>query len=128
MVYDMKESAQILKVSCKTINRAVADGRLKCHRIGAALRFTKADLENFFGAPLFSDREKPDHPENRGIIPGEIIKRLEAEISGISHGVVSLTVHLRDKRPRFVIAREQSFMPETFPKEMSDYEKTTEKV
>jgi hypothetical protein len=51
--------------------------------------------------------------ENRGIIPPDIIKTLESEIEGISHGTVSLVIHIRDSRPRFVVGRERSFLPET---------------
>jgi hypothetical protein len=46
-------------------------------------------------------------------IPPEVLKLLEAEIAGISHGSVTLTIHLRDGRPRFVISRERSFLTDT---------------
>jgi hypothetical protein len=46
-------------------------------------------------------------------IPPEILKLLEAEIAGISHGSVTLTIHLRDSHPRFVISRERSLLPDT---------------
>jgi hypothetical protein len=39
---------------------------------------------------------------------------LETETSGISHGSVTLTIHLRDYRPRFVISRERSLLPDLF--------------
>jgi hypothetical protein len=47
------------------------------------------------------------------IIPVEILKLFETAIAGISHGSVTLTVHLRDGNPRFVIGRERSLMPDT---------------
>jgi hypothetical protein len=47
-------------------------------------------------------------------IPPEIIKLVEAEIQGLSHGSVTLTIHLRDYRPRFVIGRERSLLPDLF--------------
>jgi hypothetical protein len=43
-------------------------------------------------------------------IPPDVIKIFETEINGISHGTVSLTVHLRDNHPRFVIGRERSIL------------------
>jgi hypothetical protein len=46
-------------------------------------------------------------------IPPDVLKILETEIDGISHGTVSLTIHIRDSRPRFVIGQERSFFPET---------------
>jgi excisionase family DNA binding protein len=110
MLYSKKEAAQILKVCMKTVERALAEGRLNCRRIGSVIRFTKDDLEQFIGGRIFADTEKPDTPESRGALPPEIIKTFENELSGISHGSVTLTVHLRDGRPRFVIGREQSFL------------------
>jgi hypothetical protein len=46
-------------------------------------------------------------------IPPDIIKMLESETAGISHGSVTLTIHLRDYRPRFVISRERSLLADT---------------
>jgi hypothetical protein len=44
-------------------------------------------------------------------IPPEIIRLLEREIEGISHGSVTLTVHLRDGCYRFSVGWEQSLLP-----------------
>jgi hypothetical protein len=52
-------------------------------------------------------------------IPPDVIKILEAEIDGISHGEVSLTIHLRDYHPRYTICRERSFLPDTLVKGVS---------
>jgi hypothetical protein len=111
MLYDIKAAMQILQVCRKTIERAINEDRLKCRRIGGMIRFTQHDLEQFVGAPLFNAVEPPK--ENEGVIPPEIIKTLEAEIAGVKHGLVNLTVHLRDNRPRFVIGRERSYLPDT---------------
>jgi excisionase family DNA binding protein len=109
MLYNKKDAAQILKVSTKTIENMLADGRLKCRRIGTCIRFTKDDLESFIGGRIFADAEKPNTTEGGRIIPGRIIETFERELDGISHGSVTLTVFLRDGHPRFVIGREQSF-------------------
>jgi hypothetical protein len=45
-------------------------------------------------------------------IPPDVLKILETETDGISYGIVSLTIHIRDNRPRFVIGRERSFFPD----------------
>ena len=113
MLYDKKEAARILNVSIKSVDRAVTGGKLKCRRIGAAIRFTGDDLERYVGAPLFADREKPATPEGGQIIPSGIIKTVEKELDGMSHGTVSLVIHVRDGHPRFVVGRERSFMPDT---------------
>jgi excisionase family DNA binding protein len=114
MLYSITEACQILNVCRKTVDRALRDGRLKCRHIGSSIRFTRGDLENFVGAPIFGDTERP---ESRGSLPLEIIKTLETEIEGVKHGTVSLTVHIRDHRHRFVIGRERSFLPEAFIQE-----------
>jgi hypothetical protein len=49
-------------------------------------------------------------------LPPDVIKILESEIDGIIHGTVTLTIHLRDNHPRFVIGRERSFLPDTLSK------------
>jgi excisionase family DNA binding protein len=112
MLYNIKEACQILNVCRKTVDRALKDGTLKSRRIGPSIRFSRADLENYAGGPIFWDIEKPDTPESRGAIPPEIIKTLETEIEGVKHGTVSLTVYIRDHRPRFVVGRERSFFPD----------------
>ena len=53
-------------------------------------------------------------------IPPDIIKILESEIDGISHGTVSLIVHLRDGYPRYTIGRERSFLPDALTRGVSD--------
>jgi excisionase family DNA binding protein len=108
MLYKKKEAYKLLNIGERSIDRAVIDGRLKCRRIGTAIRFTRDDLEQFVGGRLFADAEKPPTPE--GLIPSGIVAAFEKELSGINHGSVTLTVHLRDGKPRFVIGREQSFL------------------
>jgi excisionase family DNA binding protein len=110
MLYNVKEASRLLSVSLKTIERALADGRLQCRRIGRAIRFTREDLERFIGTSIRADTEKPVTPEVRHVIPPEIIKTLERELTGISHGIATLTIHIRDNHPRFVIGRERSFI------------------
>jgi excisionase family DNA binding protein len=111
MLYDKSGAAHLLGVSARTVERMMTSGELKYRRIGASVRFTREDLEQFAGGRLEADTEKPVIPlaEGRYTIPPEIIGTLEKELDGISHGSVTLTVHLRDGRPRFVIGRERSF-------------------
>jgi excisionase family DNA binding protein len=111
MLYDKKEAARILSVSVKTIERSIASGRLTCRRIASNVRFTQDDLNQFAGARVVGDAEKPSVPLAETAIPPDIIKTLETEMGGINHGTVSLTIHIRDKHPRFVIGRERSFLP-----------------
>jgi hypothetical protein len=49
-------------------------------------------------------------------IPPDVLAILESELNGLDHGTATLTVHIRDGRPRFVIGRERSFLPETLVK------------
>jgi hypothetical protein len=49
-------------------------------------------------------------------IPPDVIRILESELNGLDHGTATLTVHVRDGHPRFVIGRERSFLPETLTK------------
>ena len=45
--YTVRELADMLKVSQKTIYRLVESGDLLPHRIGGQLRFRKEDIESF---------------------------------------------------------------------------------
>jgi excisionase family DNA binding protein len=118
MLYKKAEAAKLLNVAERTIDRAIISGKLKCRKIGAAVRFNRDDLEQFVGGRLFADAEKPPTPEGR--IPADIVAAFEKELDGIAHGSVTLTVHLRDGHPRFVIGREQSFLQDG-----KEHEKTT---
>jgi hypothetical protein len=61
--------------------------------------------------------EKPVTPEERHIIPGDIIRALEKELYGIRHGSVTLTVRIRDGHRQFVVGRERSIVfADKFPK------------
>jgi excisionase family DNA binding protein len=112
MIYTKKDAARILRVSVKTIDRAIIDGRLTYHQVGPRIRFAHEDLEHFLGRRIADNTEAPIEPEGRCTIPPHIITELEQELTGISHGNVTLTIHLRDGHPRFVIGRERSFMQE----------------
>jgi len=46
-------------------------------------------------------------------LPENIISDVENEADGLSHGIVTLEIHLRDGHPRYVISRERSIMPDT---------------
>jgi hypothetical protein len=47
-----------------------------------------------------------------GNIPSVAIKALENEITGLVHGIVSLTIHIRDGEiGRYTTGRERSFIP-----------------
>jgi hypothetical protein len=41
-----------------------------------------------------------------------IIELLEAELEDLAFGTVTLAIHLHDGKPRFVIGRERSIVPE----------------
>jgi hypothetical protein len=45
-------------------------------------------------------------------IPKEIIAAVDAELEGLAFGTVTLAIHLHDGKPRFVIGRERSIIPE----------------
>jgi excisionase family DNA binding protein len=109
MLYNKTKAASLLNVSVKTLERAVADKGLKAHIIGTVTRFTLEDLEAYAGCSLITKEEKPSLAKG-GPIPRDILKELAAEMRGICHGTVSLTIHLRDYKPRFVVGRERSFL------------------
>ncbi|GHV75534.1 hypothetical protein AGMMS49942_03550 [Spirochaetia bacterium] len=44
-------------------------------------------------------------------IPAEIIRKLEAETTGLIHGEANLRIIFHDGHIRYVIAREQSIVP-----------------
>jgi len=53
-----------------------------------------------------------DLPGYHGIIPDAAVKELEQEASGIIHGQVTLTLHIKDGNlTRFATSRERSFIP-----------------
>jgi excisionase family DNA binding protein len=110
MLYTKNDAARLFHVCTRTIEREITSGRLKYRRIGSAVRFTREDLEQFTGSRFVVDTEKLAAPEERHTIPDNIIKTLEKELLGISHGSVTLTIHIRDSHPRFVIGRERSFI------------------
>jgi hypothetical protein len=97
-------------VAPKTVGKAIADGRLKACVIGGSTRIAQEELDRFIGIRLAAAQEKALAKSK--LIPQEIIKKLEREMFEITHGTVFMTIHLRDHKPRFVIGREQSFMPE----------------
>jgi excisionase family DNA binding protein len=111
MLYNKTEAAKLLRVSTKTVGRAVASGRLKGRLVGSLIRFSEDDLNQFVGARVMAEeRKKAAEPFESDLIPKDILLKLEAEMKGISHGMVTLSVRLRDGRPRFVITRERSFI------------------
>jgi hypothetical protein len=46
-------------------------------------------------------------------LPESIIADVENETDGLRHGIVTLSIHLRDGHPRYVISRERSIMTDT---------------
>jgi excisionase family DNA binding protein len=112
MLYNKNDAARLLSVSVRTVDRAVAEGRLNCHRIDNRLRFTMEDLEKFVGGRFVNDEGRMKAPKKRGVVPPEIMEALEKELAGVSHGTITLAIHLRDGRPRFVVGRERSFIPD----------------
>jgi excisionase family DNA binding protein len=115
MLYTKKDAARLLSVCEKTVDKAMIGGKLKCCRIGTAIRFTHEDLEQYIGARLIPDPEKTSatEPLDSRFIPRNILKSLETEMKRISYGTVSLTIHIRDNHLRFVIGRERSFIQDT---------------
>jgi excisionase family DNA binding protein len=66
-VYKTDEAAVVLKVSARTVQRLIRQGKLKCHKIGRSYRILGRDIEQFFAqqetsspdnhrSPLVSDR------------------------------------------------------------------------
>lgn len=43
----VRQAADALQVSTKTIYRAVADGRIECRRVGTLIRIPSESIENF---------------------------------------------------------------------------------
>ena len=46
-------------------------------------------------------------------IPNDIVGDLENEAAGLEHGIVTLSIHIRDGHPRYVISRERSIYTPT---------------
>ena len=57
-------------------------------------------------------------------IPKDVIAILESEIASMGFGQVSLTVHLRDKKPRYVIGKERSILHEQIAKGIDNNSET----
>jgi len=54
-------------------------------------------------------------------LPEKIIADIENEADGLNHGIVTLSIHLRDGHPRYVISRERSIMlPDTLTQPEGD--------
>jgi hypothetical protein len=49
-------------------------------------------------------------------IPYDAIRILEEETENLYYGTVSLTVHIRDGKLRYTVAKERSYLPETITK------------
>lgn len=45
--FDRKEAADYLKVSVMTVDRAIANKKISCFRIGRRVLFSKSHLEDF---------------------------------------------------------------------------------
>lgn len=43
----VRQAADALQVSTKTIYRAVSDGRIECRRVGTLIRIPQESIENF---------------------------------------------------------------------------------
>ena len=56
-------------------------------------------------------------------IPTELIEEFEKETIGLSHGIVSLSLHLRDGKPRYVISKEKSILLDELVKDMGELDK-----
>ena len=113
MLYRKIEAARLLSVSLKPIERELVTGRLNCRRIGHVIRFNKEDLEAYIGGRYMEEWEPlevPEAPKKGHVIPSGILKSLERELEGIRHGTVTLSIHLREGKPRFVIGRSRSLL------------------
>lgn len=47
VMYNVKEIAQILEVTPRTVMRYIGDGKLKCVKVGGKWKITKENLEAF---------------------------------------------------------------------------------
>jgi excisionase family DNA binding protein len=110
MLYNKTEAARLLRLSTKTVGRMVANGRLKACVVGGSTRIAQDALDQFIGSRVAAAQEKA--LAEKSLIPRDILKRVEREMLDVSHGTVYLTIQLRDHHPRFIIGREQSFLPE----------------
>lgn len=62
-LYTLDEAAQQLRVSVRTVQRAVKAGRLPCRRLGTrTIRFTEDDLRAY----VTPEKAEPQKPKNTG--------------------------------------------------------------
>lgn len=59
-LYTLKETAQALKVSERTIHRYIRDGKLEAHKIGQAWRIPEESLKS-----LYENGQTPGEKEKR---------------------------------------------------------------
>ncbi|GEM_PF-6726429 len=44
-------------------------------------------------------------------LPTSIINKIESEAAGLSHGIITVSIHIRDKKlSRYVLIKEESFL------------------
>jgi hypothetical protein len=43
--------------------------------------------------------------------PPEILEKFEQAAQGLDYGLVSLTLHMKMGKPRYIVSREESFIP-----------------
>jgi excisionase family DNA binding protein len=67
-----REVADLLGLSCRTVERRVADGRLTPLRIGRTVRFDPSEVSRFIAACAPPSRRRPQLvPRGRPLPPGE---------------------------------------------------------
>jgi excisionase family DNA binding protein len=65
MLYTKKQAAGFLNVCVKTVDRAMNSGRLNYRKIGAAIRFTQSDLDNFIASSSAKPVKEPETRTDR---------------------------------------------------------------
>ncbi|KAF0182738.1 MAG: hypothetical protein FD164_934 [Nitrospirae bacterium] len=62
--FTTEEAAALLKLSPGTLRNWLSSGRIKCHRIGRAVRFSESDIANI--ADLGPGKSKTKKPKRNG--------------------------------------------------------------
>jgi len=64
-IYKTVEAASVLKISARTVQRMIREGKLKSHKIGRSYRILGRDIEAFFAeqgaSPPAITSDPPDH-------------------------------------------------------------------
>jgi hypothetical protein len=119
-----------LGISPCTLRRLVKSGKIPYRKVGGRSVFCKRIFSVFYKVawfqkqitkkpPMFKKEKSPirgtltmAEKGYSGDIPVAAFNALEGEVSGLMHGTVTLSLHIKDGHlTRFVISRERSFIP-----------------